>query len=143
MEGGGEFSLSLANPNPTSSKGKDGPRYRVSFELSQEEWLWFQDAHTTGMIIEATCVVSSSSPRPRQQIGYRLDAIRLSRDEDFQDWILGQVSTELTVSPEKAAAEFIKSYCGVNSRSELDAPEASESYRQLLEEYRGRDLDTF
>lgn len=46
------FQLTLANPNPTSSKTKDGPVYRVSFELTQEDWQLFMDAETKGMVIE-------------------------------------------------------------------------------------------
>ena len=40
------------NPNPTSSKTKDGPKYRVSFEMRREDWEMFMDANTNGMILE-------------------------------------------------------------------------------------------
>jgi hypothetical protein len=46
------FSVELMNPNPTSSKTKDGPKYRVSFEMHQDAWQMFMDANTNGMILE-------------------------------------------------------------------------------------------
>lgn len=52
------FDLELANPNPTSSKTKDGPVFRVSFELQRETWDWFMEAETKGMLLAAkACVV--------------------------------------------------------------------------------------
>ncbi len=53
-----QFFLSLMNPNPTSSKNKDGPVYRVSFEMEQEMWQLFMDADTKGMILD--CVMQSN-----------------------------------------------------------------------------------
>lgn len=46
------FSLELMNPNPTSSKTKDGPKYRVSFEMHKDDWQTFMDADTNGMVLE-------------------------------------------------------------------------------------------
>lgn len=52
------FDLELANPNPTSSKTKDGPVYRVSFEVPRDVWDCFMDAKTAGMLLAAkACVV--------------------------------------------------------------------------------------
>lgn len=51
------FQLSLANPNPRSGKGKDGPIYRVAFEVDQETFLKFMDAPTKGMLLECVAVV--------------------------------------------------------------------------------------
>lgn len=51
------FDLELLNPNPTSSKTVDGPKYRVSFEIDRESWQCFMDANTKGMIIAAKAVV--------------------------------------------------------------------------------------
>lgn len=52
------FDLELVNPNPTSSKTKDGPVYRLSFEVPRETWDFFMEADTKGMLIAAkACVV--------------------------------------------------------------------------------------
>ena len=53
------FDLSLMNPNPTSSKTKDGPVYRVSFELEKDDWQLFMDANTKGMLIAAKACVAA------------------------------------------------------------------------------------
>jgi hypothetical protein len=52
------FHIELMNPNPTSSKTKDGPMYRVSFELAdRESWSQFMDANTKGMVINCAMQV--------------------------------------------------------------------------------------
>ncbi len=52
------FELALLNPNPTSSKTKDGPVYRVSFEIDKDSWDCFMAANTKGMMIATkACVV--------------------------------------------------------------------------------------
>jgi hypothetical protein len=58
------FSLELMNPNPTSSKTKDGPKYRVSFEMHKEEWQKFMDANTNGMILEFQGRVTETAKKP-------------------------------------------------------------------------------
>lgn len=52
------FALSLMNPNPTSRRGKEGPVYRVSFELNREEWDHFMEAEVAGMVIECRAMVT-------------------------------------------------------------------------------------
>jgi len=55
---GDVFDLELSNPNPTSSKTKDGPVYRVSFEVTRDTWDWFMETDTKGMLVAAkACVV--------------------------------------------------------------------------------------
>jgi hypothetical protein len=51
LESGEMFDLALFNPNPSSSKTKDGPKYRVSFEVEREVWDLFMAAKTEGMIV--------------------------------------------------------------------------------------------
>lgn len=51
------FDLDLMNPNPTSSKTKAGPVYRVSFEVERDTWDWFMDAECAGMMIAAKATV--------------------------------------------------------------------------------------
>jgi hypothetical protein len=54
LDTGETFTIELMNPNPTSSKTKDGPKYRVSFEIHREAWDEFMDANTQGMVLELT-----------------------------------------------------------------------------------------
>ena len=62
LEGTDAFPLTFANPNPSSSKTRNGPVYRVSFELTQEEWQYFMDTDTAGMVIDAMCMTGGVSP---------------------------------------------------------------------------------
>lgn len=57
LDTGEIFDLPLMNPNPTSSKTKDGPVYRISFEVEQELWQHFMDANTKGMLVAAKAQV--------------------------------------------------------------------------------------
>jgi len=54
---GEPFHLDLRNPNPRSSKSKDGPVYRISFEVDQEIFLAFMDARTPGMYLACVATV--------------------------------------------------------------------------------------
>lgn len=69
LDSGEVFHLSLSNPNPRSAKSKEGPVYRISFEVSQEDFLMFMDANTQGMVLEAECyaVLGTGTTEPRPQ----------------------------------------------------------------------------
>lgn len=54
---GQPFHLDLRNPNPRSSKSKDGPVYRISFEVDQETFIAFMDARTPGMYLACVATV--------------------------------------------------------------------------------------
>lgn len=106
------FDLPLLNPNPSSSKTKDGPVYRVSFELEKDDWQLFMDAQTKGMMIAAkACVVSQAEDEVLQKpandkskpYGELARELRLSSffrrpevwkavgtDEEFLEWCRGQ-----------------------------------------------------
>ncbi len=61
------FDLGLMNPNPSSSKTKDGPVYRISFEVERETWDLFMEAETKGMLIAAkACVADTMGENPVQ-----------------------------------------------------------------------------
>ena len=106
------FTMDLANPNPTSSKTKDGPRYRVSFEVQRDLWQLFMDAETSGMLIAAKATVytdeepeepASEPPVSSKDSGdYSWVASELHRcgffinprivaalgtDDEYQDWV--------------------------------------------------------
>lgn len=111
------FPLTLANPNPRSAKTKDGPVYRVSFELSQEEWQLFMDTNTQGMVLECAATVThrneceknfvhhEGEPEPEQQdpqwaqelwrVGFFFNPkvhAAVGTDADFRDWVERQPS---------------------------------------------------
>lgn len=58
------FELELFNPNPSSSKTKEGPKYRISFEVEREIWDLFMASKTEGMIIVAQATVYAEEQAP-------------------------------------------------------------------------------
>ena len=58
------FDMAMMNPNPSSSKTKEGPVYRVSFEVDKETWSWFMDADTKGLILGCRCIVTQDGQLP-------------------------------------------------------------------------------
>lgn len=144
-----EFSLSLANPNPTSRRTKEGPVYRVSFELTREEWDWFMETETVGMVLECQAMVThrNEPPRekektPREEKGKPgplcLEAIGLCSRGDFFDFIQEKSGGFHMVGfvPSGDCGEYIKIYCGTTSRKELDTnPTAAARFAQLKREF--------
>lgn len=154
------FYLTLANPNPTSSKTKDGPVYRVSFELSQAEWQNFMDAETKGMVIECACQVAHKNEPEPQRDPKTVDAFsgktdaetkggplsvrsdRLARDMTFHRFLETIEKTwcdrrekdgELWVD---VARDYIRERCHVKSRAELDHDKAAaDKFRKLISSY--------
>lgn len=56
---GVEFPITLANPNPKAARLKDGPRYRLEFEIDKDTFDQFMGAdNLTGMVIEASARVT-------------------------------------------------------------------------------------
>lgn len=67
LEPGTVFDMELMNPNPTSSKTKDGPAYRISFEVQREAWDWFMEAQTRGMLLAAKLCRADGMSFPEEQ----------------------------------------------------------------------------
>ena len=145
LETGELFALELMNPNPSSSKTKDGPVYRVSFEMEQEAWQMFMDANTKGMILEFQGRVQAATPteEPEKPKGGALamDAAMLCGDPDVNAW-----AREAGFRDFK---DMIYARCDVTSRAELDHdPHAAQYYdvlrRQVINEltYRRPTVET-
>lgn len=141
----GVFTLTLANPNPTSSKTKDGPVYRVSFELTQDEWQNVMDADTKGMVIECDCIVTHRNQpeeeKPEKVKGGKLSQVAgmLCQDERFQDFSLRgrfHISSDELLSADEIAKLHIYNHCKISSRAELDHnQQAAERFTRLQEQF--------
>lgn len=156
------FYLSLGNPNPTSSKTKDGPVYRVSFEMLQEEWQNFMDAQTKGMVIECACQVTHRNgesierdPNTVDMLDEKTDAEkkkelnggplsvrsdRLARDNSFYQYIVKIEPTWKPAHKVDSSHDFCRAYirdvCSVKSRKEFDHDkQAAEKFRKLISRY--------
>lgn len=125
LDTGEMFFFELMNPNPTSSKTKDGPKYRVSFELGREDWEMFMDANTSGMILEFRGRVTEHHTEEKLK-GGRLarKAAYLCDQADFDEWAhkyLVQLYPEVDWDQEKDHGKaLILQRCQIDSRRELD-----------------------
>ena len=112
LDVGEKVYIELMNPNPSSSKTKAGPVYRVSFEMTQEHWQMFMDADTPGMILDsvmqrvADCpdIVDDRPPKPDkgpyrdfarwvyQQGVLRMPSVwrALGSEDNHTDWVQTQ-----------------------------------------------------
>lgn len=128
LEHEAEFSLTLANPNPSFKTRKDGDRYFVEFETIREEWDYFTDPNLNrqGLTIEAQCTVTHRN-QPKQEKKEELKGGPLSElagrwcnDPKFWEWINTQAGIEWTVCSADDARTFIVELCAIESRRHLD-----------------------
>lgn len=65
-------------------------------------------------------------------------AIMLGKDERFQKWVDTMISIpDRSDSPEQNVADYIRAFCVVDSRKQLDEmPDAKESFRQMMARFR-------
>lgn len=91
LEPGKAFQFEAMNPNPSSSKTKDGPVYRVSFEIEREVWDWFMEADTKGMILVLSgCVYSDieQDANPEKKHHVQSYAQKLYQSGFFSVWAI-------------------------------------------------------
>ena len=152
LDTGEGFEIEFMNPNPTSSKTKSGPMYRISFEVHREAWDCFMDAPTNGMVLEGQLRVTEA---PVQNLNQQTDKWQSGEPYkgDPQEWA-HEIAQKKKGGPiSKAAAmlcqddkanEFarnqgydsfkhmIYAVCFVKSRAELDhVKDAALQYQRL------------
>jgi hypothetical protein len=144
--------LTLSNPNPTSSKTKDGPKYRISFEVLQDEWQVFMDADTSGMVLECKCLVTNATGKEEkkpERDPNTVDALSGKTDKEAAELKGGPLSQRsdtlardtdfwgyAKLKNAEEARDFIRGYCKVESRKMLDHNEAAaERFKSLLSDY--------
>jgi len=64
---GTQFDFAGMNPNPSFANPKDGPVYRISFEVNEELWKLFVDANTKGMVVAARMFVSEDGEQAEEK----------------------------------------------------------------------------
>lgn len=137
LEHEAEFSLTLANPNPSFKTRKDGDHYFVEFELQREEWDHFTDPNVNrqGLVIEAQCMVTHSNQRQEKKEelkGGPLSELAgiFCKDPNFTRWLNEQgrdshleslfVNADGQIfNPVMARADILET-CKIQSRKELD-----------------------
>lgn len=120
LDGAEVFSIELMNPNPTSSKTKDGPVYRVSFEMQKDDWQMFMDGNTKGMVLEMQGRVTQESKKPILKTAQeKVKGGPLSKEAAMwcQDELQDEYAELFGYSDFK---QMIYAWCGIKSRAELD-----------------------
>lgn len=131
------FDVQLMNPNPSSRKTKEGPQYFVKFEVEKEFHDYLMEAKTAGMILAARMQVSEDGQfieeqkqddqkKQKQKRGLSYDAAMLCKEPMF--WAFLQSTYHIyndeikgnIIFDEYESAGFIKYYCEIESRSELN-----------------------
>ena len=119
------------NPNPTFSKTKDGPIYRVSFEIKPEVWQDFVEANTKGMIINFAAEVVESQPEvPEKPKGGPIskNAGMKCQEPEANEFAVAQGFNDFKT--------MIYAKCGIESRAELDHDkDAAKTYAKLKSRY--------
>jgi len=112
------FSLELMNPNPSSSKTKDGPKYRVSFEMHQEDWQMFMDAETKGMVLEFQGRVLERHAKPTNEV----DKLKGGPISIEAAQLCSQTKPNLFAVAQGCVnfQDMIYFCCNIQSRAELD-----------------------
>lgn len=120
------------NPNPTFSKTKDGPIYRVSFEIKPETWQDFVDTDTKGMIINFAAEVVERHPDvPTDKV--KGGPISKNAGQKCNEPEANQFAVVQGFGDFKA---MIYKVCHIKSRAELDHNEqAAKDYETLKHRY--------
>ncbi len=125
LETGGMFMFEIMNPNPSSRKTKDGPKYLLNCEIEKDVHELFMMSETAGMVLELQGrVIAKNDPLPDKPKGGRVSirAARLCREAGFDEWSHNKLH-ELGIddnSPLTDGVRLIYYTCGIKSRAELD-----------------------
>ena len=138
----GPFQLTLANPNIKFRSSKQGNKFTVEFEITQEDWQNFVDTNLTGMVIEADCRVTHRNYTDDMIAGLkggklsRIAAIS-SADPEFQEFALDHHKLPVMEEGDTDFAKaLIYNYCGIRSRKELDDGPRRHEAAELLAKLR-------
>ena len=122
------------NPNPSFTKTKDGPIYRVSFEVQQETWNDFVQSNTKGMIINfAAEVVERHTDAPVSDKKPKGGPISKNAGMKCNEPEVNAFAVAQGFSDFKA---MIYGCCKIGSRAELDHnKQAAKDYEDLKHRY--------
>jgi len=143
LDTGEIFQFEGLNPNPSFSKTKDGPVFRVSFEVTQEQWEDFVNGNTAGMIVEAQMRVTEQHVKPEEKPKggkMSIQAAMMCKEPDFQEYaayVFDTIEPETKhIIDEATAKNLVYRKCLITSRSELDhLDESAKLYGELMAAY--------
>ncbi len=126
LDTGEVFEFEGLNPNPSFSKTKEAPIFRVSFEVTQEQWQDFVNANTSGMIVEAQMKVTEQHAIIKKPKGGKISkqAGIICKETEFQEYakyVFDTIEPDVDhLAAEVTARNLIYRVCNIESRSELD-----------------------
>jgi len=140
LDTGDMFSLEFMNPDVTLRTGKDGPRWRIHADITQDDALMFANANLKGMVLEFQGRVTAAHtdnpdpkpdrPKPHKSMGGPISkaCAMLCMDEKANEYavILGHNSFK----------NLVYARCVIRSRAELDHDaDAAREYELLKSEF--------
>lgn len=144
-QAGVRFNFAGTNARVQARNGKDGPIYRVSFEVDQATGEQFMGANLVGkiyggqlMLIDPDQGDPTPEPTPAETPALKggsvsRDAALLCKNREFQEYVhslTGQTPCE------DEATYHLKHFCLINSRKELDHdPDAFQRFLTLFKDY--------
>ena len=144
LDTGDLFMFEILNPNPSSNKTKDGPKYFLKCEIHKEVHDMFMAATTAGMVLELQGRVSEqNTPLKGGELSIR--AAFLCNEAGFDEWAHNKLldADVQGNSPIPDGVRWIYHVCGIKSRAELDHfPIAKEKFLELSQEFYSYDPNT-
>ncbi len=133
------FNFAGTNARVQARNGKDGPIYRISFEVDQPLGELFMGANLVGKIYGGQLMLidpDQGDPTPANTPALKggsvsRDAALLCKDNRFQRYAANRTGRD---SNEAEATYFLKWQCGIQSRKELDHDQ--DAFQRFLELHR-------
>jgi len=123
--------------------------HKVSFEMDPEGWERLKGMETTRCAMVLVPIDNEGAPAPATQapekprrrmseLSRAQQAGILCNDQAFQDWAATKKNWESAVGdkPSDAAAKYVRLWCGVESRSQIDEkPNSRQAFDHLRSEF--------
>jgi len=118
------FHFSGRNPNVSLRKGKEGPVWRISWEVEEEVALNCTHTETAGMNMDfAAQVTARNEPLPDKPKGGKIsqEAGMLCREDKYNEYAQSQyINDKITDHRFDNLKSMIYDRCNITSRAELD-----------------------
>ena len=136
------FPIDMRNLNISAKSCKEGMVYFGKFEMTEDDFDRFRGVDLTGSCFVAQIeVVSISAEKPKGG-SLSKSAARICEQPAFHTFVADRMRAAFmpwpsNLSNSDVSAKFMRSYCEINSRAELDHnPEAEARLKQLMKEFR-------
>ena len=136
------FPIDMRNLNISAKSCKEGMVYFGKFEMTEDDFDRFRGVDLTGSCFVAQIeVVSISAEKPKGG-SLSKSAARICEQPAFHAFVRTQLQADGTVwsielTNEEVCAQYMRDYCGIQSRAELDHNQEAEArLKQLMKDFR-------